>query len=308
GGLPMEIGYAKDLLILAFDHRGSFQEKMFGIRGRAPTPAEKEQIASYKQAIYEGVTLALKAGVPREKAGILVDEQFGEAILQDAKKEGLTFAMSVEKSGQEEFDFEYGENFGEHIARFEPSFAKVLVRLNPEGDKETNLRQLARLRRLNDWLHGSNRKFLFELLVPATKTQLETVGGDKRRYDAEMRPGLMVGAMKEIQRAGIMPDVWKLEGVEKPADVEALVKQGRENGTKPGIVVLGRGESAEKVGEWLRAGANVEGVIGFAVGRTIFWEPLEGMKNGKWARGAAVQMIANNYKYFVDLWMEAKSK
>ncbi|MFH1200235.1 MAG: DUF2090 domain-containing protein [Candidatus Micrarchaeota archaeon] len=302
----MEIGYGKDLLILAFDHRGSFQEKMFSIKGRAPTPEETKQIAAYKQIIYEGFKRALDAGVPREMAGLLVDEQFGEAILLDAMKSGLTFAMSVEKSGQDEFDFEFGEKFGEHIAGFGPSFAKVLVRLNPEGDAGMNHRQLARLKRLNDWLHGGNRKFLFELLVPATKTQLDAAGGDKHRYDSELRPKLMVGAMREIQRAGIMPDVWKLEGVEKPSEVEALVKQGRENGTKPGIVVLGRGESTEKVKEWLRAGAKVEGVIGFAVGRTIFWEPLEGFKQGKWARDAAVVMIANNYKSFADLWMEAR--
>ncbi len=302
----MDVGYQKDLLILAFDHRGSFQEKMFGIKGRAPDEKEAQLISSYKQTIYDGFKRALAAGVPRQMAGLLIDEQFGAEILLDAKKEGLTFAMSVEKSGQDEFDFEYGEKFGEHIARFDPVFAKVLVRLNPEGDDEMNHRQLARLRRLNDWLHGNNRKFLFELLVPATKQQLDSVGGEKRRYDSELRPRLMVGAMLEIQRAGIMPDVWKLEGVEKPEEVEALVRQGRENGTKPGIVVLGRGESAEKVREWLRAGARVEGVIGFAVGRTIFWEPLEGLKNGKWAKDAAVQMIANNYKGFADLWMEAR--
>jgi myo-inositol catabolism protein IolC len=302
----MEIGYHKDLLILAFDHRGSFQEKMFGIKGRPPTAEEGKAISSYKHAIYEGFATAVKNGAPKEAAGILIDEQFGREIALAARKENTVFAMSVEKSGQDEFDFEYGEKFGEHIVAFQPTFSKVLVRFNAEADNEANQRQLVRLKRLNDWLHGSNRKLLFELLVPATKAQLDAAGGDKHKYDQEIRPKLMVAAMAQIQRAGIMPDVWKLEGLERKADLQAIVVQGRANGTKPGIVVLGRGESAEKVRDWLTVGAKTQGVSGFAVGRTIFWEPLEGMKQGKWARDAAVAMIANNYKSFVDLWMEAR--
>ena len=76
-------------------------------------------------------------------------------------------AMPVEKSGQNEFDFQYGDEFGAHIETFDPDFAKVLVRYNPDGDAEMNARQTERLKRLSDWLHEHDRKFLFELLVPA---------------------------------------------------------------------------------------------------------------------------------------------
>ena len=54
-----------------------------------------------------------------------------------------------------------------------------------------NERQTERLKQLADWLHDNDRKFLFELLVPAEKAQLESVGGDADRYDAELRPELM---------------------------------------------------------------------------------------------------------------------
>src|SRR5205085_10190232 len=124
-------------------------------------------------------------------------------------------AMPVEKSGQDEFDFEYGEEFGAHIERFDPDFSKVLVRYNPDGDAEMNRRQAGRLRRLADWLHERDRKFLFELLVPAEPSQLEQVEGDADRYDKALRPELMRRTIAELHDGGVEPDIWKIEGIER---------------------------------------------------------------------------------------------
>src|SRR5947199_5968450 len=184
-------GFDKPLYIQPFDHRGSFETGMFGWKG-ALTPEQTAQIAAAKQVIYEGFKSAVAAGVPKEKAGILVDEQFGAAILRDAAARGYATACPAEKSGQDEFDFEYGEDFAKHIEAFNPSFCKVLVRYNPEGDKTLNQQQAARLKRLSDYLHGSGRMFMFELLVPAEKAQLDRMKGDKKAYDRELRPALMV--------------------------------------------------------------------------------------------------------------------
>src|SRR4051812_3714539 len=113
-----DLGYTKDLFILPFDHRGSFQAKLFGIKDREPTPEETKMVASYKKIIYDGFKKALEDGVPADKAGILVDEQFGTDILRDAAKNGWSFSMPAEKSGQDEFDFQYGHQFEEHIKNF----------------------------------------------------------------------------------------------------------------------------------------------------------------------------------------------
>src|SRR5438876_9315438 len=164
-------GFDKPLYIQPFDHRGSFETGMFGWKG-ALTPEQTAQIAAAKQVIYEGFKAAVAAGVPKEKAGILVDEQFGAAILHDAAAQGYTTACPAEKSGQNEFDFEYGEDFAKHIEAFNPTFCKVLVRYNPEGDKTLNQRQAQRLKRLSNYLHGSNRLYMFELLVPPEPAQL----------------------------------------------------------------------------------------------------------------------------------------
>src|SRR6266567_935185 len=168
----MAIGYDQPLYILPFDHRGSFQVKMFGWHG-ALTPEQTAEVAATKQVIYDGFKAALAAGVPKEKAGILVDEQFGSAILHDAAKHGYSTSCPAEKSGQNEFDFEYGEDFAKHIEAFNPSFCKVLVRYNPEGEKALNQRQAARLKRLSEYLYRqeSRSQFLFELIVPPEKSQ-----------------------------------------------------------------------------------------------------------------------------------------
>ena len=298
----------KEVLILAFDHRSSFTAKLFGIKNRKPTAEEKKQIKEFKKAIFMGFRSALQKNVPQEIAGLLVDEEYGADILREAKKRGFTFAMPVEKSGQEEFDFEYGVNYAKHIEEFDPTFVKVLVRYNPAGDGMLNQRQLEKLKTLSDHLKRVSKPFLFELIVPATSKQLEEAGGSKESYDQAIRPKLMVESLRAIQTAGIEPSVWKLEGVENPEDAKAIVKQAQSGGRKAGVITLGRGESKEMVQKWLAVGARIPGIIGFAVGRTIFWQPLVEHKAGTITREEAIEKIALNYAGFVKLWQSEKNR
>lgn len=301
------IGYKKDLFILPFDHRGSFQEKLFGIKGRVPNAEETQRIASYKGIIYEGYKKALKLGVPQQSSGILIDEQFGADIIKDAVKNGYSVSMCAEKSGQDEFDFEFGEAFGDHIEKFNPAFVKVLVRYNPQGDKDMNARQTARLKKLSDYTHSHSRKFMFELLVPATAEQLKAAGGSTANYDATQRPKLMIESMKFLQDAGIEADVWKLEGIETAEDSRRVSETARRGGRdNVGVIVLGRGENAEKVKHWLTVASATPGLIGFAVGRTVFWDSLKAALEGKITREQASDEIAKSYAGFCNLWMTAR--
>lgn len=297
------LGFNRPLYILPFDHRGSFQKKMFGWDGEL-SPQQTAEIAATKQAIYDGLKAAVAAGVPKQKAGILVDEQFGAAILQDAAVQGYMTACPAEKSGQDEFDFEYGDDFAQHIEVFLPTFCKVLVRYNPEGEESLNRRQASRLKRLSDYLHAKSRSlFMFELLVPPEKEQLDSLKGDNKSYDLDVRPGLMDRAIRQLQDAGVEPDVWKIEGLDRRVDCEKIVaaahRQGRDT---VGCIVLGRGEDDQKVREWLSIAAGVRGFIGFAVGRTDFWEPLLNWRAGKITRQDAVLEMARRYQEFVDIF------
>jgi myo-inositol catabolism protein IolC len=298
----MTLGYDRSLYILAFDHRGSFQKKFFGVTGE-PNAEETARIVDAKTAIFEGALRALGEGASRDAAGILVDEQFGADIARKAKADGLNVAMPVEKSGQDEFDFQYGEDFGAHIEDFDPAFSKVLVRYNPEGDHEMNARQTGRLKRLGDWLHERDRTFLFELLVPPEPHQVEAMGGDEERWDSEARPELMERSIAELQDAGVEPDIWKIEGIDQREDCETIAAQTRRGG-RDGVacVVLGRGADDAKVDHWLRMGSGVPGYIGFAIGRSIWWDPLKGYVDGALPREDATARISANYRRFIDVY------
>ena len=303
----MALGYDGKLYILAFDHRGSFQKKMFGIEGE-PSQEQAETIADAKRLIFEGMLKAVDQGAEAGATGVLVDEQFGAptGVPGEAKERGLILAMPVEKSGQNEFDFEYGDDFPAHIERFDPDFSKVLVRYNPDGDRDMNARQSERLRRLADWLHENDRKFLFELLVPAEDSQLERMGGDVDRFDSELRPELMRRAITELQDAGIEADIWKIEGIDTREDCERIAATCRRDG-RDGVtcVVLGRGADDAKVDHWLRQGAPVDGYSGFAIGRSIWWDALKGFLDGSLDREGAVGQVAENYLRFVRVYDEA---
>jgi 5-dehydro-2-deoxygluconokinase len=302
----MTIGYDKLLYVLPFDHRATFSKNMFGWQGPL-SPEQTAEIAAVKQVIYDGFKAAVAGGVPKERAGILVDEQFGTTILDDARKQGFITACPAEKSGQEEFDFEYGADFARHIEEFNPTFCKVLVRYNPEGNRELNRRQAARLKRLSDYLHHNGRLYMFELLVPPEPAQLQRVGNDKKAYDLQLRPALMIQAIHELQDAGVEADVWKIEGIEQHEDCRKVVAAARRAGRdKVGCIVLGRGEDDQKVRQWLTTAAGVPGFIGFAVGRTTFWASLVDYRAKKISRDTAAGQIAASYREWVDLFEKAR--
>jgi myo-inositol catabolism protein IolC len=303
----MTRGFDRPLYVLSFDYRGSFETRMFGSKS-ALTPEQTAQIAESKQVIYDGFKAAVAAGVPKQNAAIVVDEQFGAAALRDAKANGFAIACPVEKNGHDEFDFEYGENFPSHLEAFQPTFCKALVRYNPEGDQTLNRRQTDRLKRLSRYLHSESRTlFMLELLVPAEKAQLEKVKGDKSTYDLELRPRLMVQTIEELQDAHVEPDVWKVEGLDRREDYERIVAAARYGGRdKVGCILLDPGEDEKKVREWLTIAATVPGFIGFAIARIDFWERVAAWRAKRATRQAVVGQIARRYREFVDIFEKAR--
>ena len=298
----MNLGYDKALYLLPFDHRRSYVSGMFDFK--PPLSAlQHDQVRASKQLIYEGFRQAMEGGAASDAAGILVDEEFGADILRDAHRRGFVTALSVEQSGRAEFDFEYGADFAGHIESFDPSFAKVLVNYNPQGDDALNQRQCTRLKQLSDYCRRSDRRFMFELLVPATAVQLTQLGGDHDRYDREARPPLMLQSIRDLQDAGIEPDVWKIEGLTVRVDCERIVEVARRGGRNAvGCIVLGHGADEIKVRPWLATAASVEGFIGFAVGRTTFWDAVAGYRAHKLTRLAAIAQIAERLREWVDIF------
>ena len=303
----MITGYTRPLYLLPFDHRASYISGLFGWK----EPLNVEQmgaVANSKRVIYAGFEQALADHVPKDRTGILVDEEFGSAILRDAVGKGYLTAVSVEKSGQEEFEFAYGEDFAQHIEAVHPTFAKVLVRYNPEGDPALNLRQANRLARLSSYLHQAQTLFMFELLVPPEPVHMKQLDGDKNAYDLQVRPRLMLQAIQALRDAGVEPDVWKVEGLDRREDGVKLVEAARHGGRhNVGLIVLGRGAEQDRVVHWLKTAAQVPGFIGFAVGRTTFWQPLVDVEAKRITKEEAATQIAHNFEEWIHLFEQARS-
>ncbi len=293
-------GYTKPLYILAFDHRAFFAKNLFK-KTSGLSEEETATIKEMKMMIYRGFLSALDADVPKDGAAVLVDEEYGADIQKDARTRGIVNILTTEKSGQELYDFEYGEDFGMHIESFDPVFAKALVRYRADGDAAANRIQLERLKRLSDWCHSHDRKFLVEPLVTPTEKEKAEIGQEK--FDRDIRPGLTVDMIRQFQEAAVEPDIWKIEGMEEAAHYEAAVVQARKDGRDDvSLVVLGRAEETEHVEHWLREGRGVKGVVGFAIGRTIFWEPLQAYLRKEITKEQAVAAIATNYLHFYEVF------
>lgn len=299
--------HARRLYIVSFDHRASFRRELLGIVGE-PSPAEMERVRAAKQMIFEGFLQARDTGiVDPSRTGVLVDTQTGAHVAAEARRQEILLAIPVERGGGlPVFEFDHGPEFGTHIERHDPDYAKVLVKYNPDGDGEANALQRERLCQLSRWLRARGRRLLFELLVPPEAEQLRAVGDDVERYDRDVRPGLVVGAVAELQAAGIEPDIWKIEGLETSRDCERVLAQCRSGGRGHVIcVVLGRGAAIDKVRHWLRQAAPLEGFAGFAVGRTIWAPPLRAFLAGALDRRATIAGIARRYLDLVHTFESA---
>lgn len=295
---------AHPLFLFAMDQRSSLLEHTYDESDGEPIDeAEAQRVRAGKQLVYRGVLSALGAGASRERTGVLVDERYGADVARLAKEAGLQLAMPVERSGREWFELEYGDDWVAHVDAFDPDFVKVLVRDNPAFDPERRAQQAADLAAVSSTLHDAGRPFLVELLVPGTDEQQASVDD----YDRDLRPDLVVQVLEYLQDHGVEADVWKLEGLDRRDDAERVVATARRDG-RDGVqcIVLGRDAPEEQLDHWLRTAAPVDGFVGFAIGRSNWEEPLEDVVREHLDTQAAEQLIAANYRHFVDTWLEAR--
>lgn len=296
-------GYSQPLYILPFDHRGSFIKSFIGPI-KLPSIKQAKLITDYKKIIFAGFLLALKYIQHPEYAAIMLDEDYGLPIIQAAKKKNVLVCLSVEKSRQKSFAFQYGVKFGQHILDVQPAIVKALIRYNPLN-KKINQAQLAKLKELNDWCQANKYKFMVEPLVPATPANLKRARGKQEIYDAKIRPGLTLRMIREFYAAGIQPDIWKIEAFENKEDWQAAIDAIRDTSAKKdvAIIMLGRGESFAKVKSWMNI-APKHLLNGFAVGRTVFLRPLMDFHTKKINKDRAIKEIAKNYIELVKYWQK----
>jgi myo-inositol catabolism protein IolC len=295
------------LFFLVFDHRRSFR-RLLGV-GDDPSSAELEHLEDAKHLVWEGfVQAAERTSVPRSQLGVLVDEELGAGVARAAADAEVQLAMPIERAGRRLLELEHDENWARHIDAFDPGLGKALVRWNPGDDAETKRAQAQLLSRVGAWLHQTHRRLVVELLVPATDDDLARVDGDEDRYDTERRPELTRRAIREIRDLGIEPDVWQIEGVDDPADAEALSAMIRDEGRDGEVaLVLGNLEDEQRFEQRLRTTCPLPGIAGLAVGRPAWERHLVAYHEGEIDRDTAVERIGRAFAHFIDVYIEAET-
>jgi myo-inositol catabolism protein IolC len=288
------------------DHRASFGKTLFGVKDNNPDPEQVAAMRSAKWMIFEGLRAALPA-LSYGRAGVLVDERYGQDVIDAARGTGnsVVLAVPVEASGHDWFTLEWGNKWLAHVEAIKPDYAKILVRDNPDFDQAQREQQLLRLAQVSSGLHGIGVPLLYELLVPATAGQLDQAGHDPGAYDRDIRPGLVVQVIADNQAHGVEPTLWKVEGLETVEAAQQVADQAHAGGRSTDLIVLGRDAPAERLDHWLEVASHVSAFVGFAIGRSI-WEDavrdFEASDHGEAAASAARAQVAERYLGFVAHW------
>lgn len=296
---------ARQMYLLAADHRRSF-EKLFGLT--TVGARDRRQLIAAKVIVVEALAHAREQRPDLDSVGVLLDDEYGAEALAAAGRLGVQVALAFERSGQAVLDFEHAD-WRERIARLDatspPCIVKVLVRHRADDHSAGHDVQLARLVEVSEECAGRSAPFLLELLTPFTTAEQADTGVDA--LESQVRPRLVLDAIAELQARGVRPDLWKVEGIgdaARCAEVVAAVRAGGDDDV--GVVVLGAGAPTETVNRWLRAAA-AGGYSGFAVGRSIWAEPLAEHAAGAITADDARRWIAASYCTFVDTFAAAST-
>jgi myo-inositol catabolism protein IolC len=289
------------LFILAMDHRESFGKTLFHVEGDQPTPAQIAQMRDAKVLIYSALA-SVRTELPVGRAAVLVDERYGQAVIEQARRDKTILAVPVEASGHDWFTLEWAEHWLDHVTAVQPDYAKVLVRDNPEFDPADRDRQLNLLAEVSAGLDGTGVPLIYELLVPATDEQKRSVGNDGDRYDRDIRPELTIRVIADNQAAGIHPALWKLEGFDTRDAARHVAAQARSGDRPADIILLGRDAPVERLDHWIDVAAGVDDVVGFAIGRSIWEAVVRQHVSATIDRDQAKACIAENYLHFVHRW------
>jgi myo-inositol catabolism protein IolC len=239
--------------------------------------------------------------------GVLVDEDLGADVARKAKADGVVVLMPIEKSGSRVFELEYGDAFADHIEAFDPDFFKTLVRYNPLDDETMRQTQITRLSAVSEWAERANRRWIIELLVPPTAEQL-TAQKNQDGFDRKERPALTAQVISQLQSGGVHPTIWKLEGRETPAGAHTVRSAVAADDAHPALcIVLGRDAPLKRVEHWLTVAARQD-FVGFAVGRTIWEEPLRQFLGGTVSAEQLVEAVAERYRALVNSYISAAKR
>jgi myo-inositol catabolism protein IolC len=298
------------LLILAADHRDSLERGLYGLYGLTapPTPAQAARISADKLLVYQAL-LGAAAWLPVQiQPGVLIDEQYGASVAELASQSAgaVSLCMPLEASGQEWFRFAYGADWQQHAGSFAADYAKVLVRDNPGLDPACREQQARRLGQVSAWAARTSRSLILELVVPATGADKEATGGIMHRYNDELRPGHTLRIMEYLQDYGVEPTFWAVKGLDRHDDAVAVAAMAQRGGRRARCLAGGGQASHDRLEHWLQVAAPIPGWAGFAIGRSIWWDPLRAHLRRLSTAGEARRRIRAAYLHYARYYLTAR--
>jgi myo-inositol catabolism protein IolC len=295
------------LFILADDHRNSIERDLYGLSG-TPTPLQAARISADKLLVFQALLDAAELLPDTAQPGILVDEQYGASVAELASRSGdaVNLSMPIEASGEEWFHFAYGDEWQRHAGYFNTDHAKVLVRDNPGLDATQRQQQAERLAEVSSWAVTNNRSLILELLVPPTPAEDQVDANGRHLYDDKLRPRNTLAVMEYLQDHGVEPAIWKVEGLDAHDDAVAVVNTARRDGRRADCIVLGRHAPHDQLDHWLEVAAPIPGFIGFAIGRSIWWDPLHAHFRHHSTASETRRRITGAYLDFTTYYLNAR--
>jgi 5-dehydro-2-deoxygluconokinase len=271
--------------MLAADHRWQWEE--FCDKRSLP----RARIPDVKRLAVEGFRLAReRSAAAREFGALLIDEQYSSVVISNALKAGLTVGTPAEKAGAIPLAWAT-EPFA---AALTGAFVKVLARYRPDDDPGVLADQWIKLETLQAWCRVAGKPLVLEVLV-ARKHEAE------REFEESGRPAMLASFIGEAYRRGLTPEFWKIEGTLAPQGARTI---DAAIAAHPSCrqIILGKAADLSTIDRWFAACAASRTASGFAIGRSVFWDPSAAFLTGALSAEAAADAIANTYLALVDKW------
>lgn len=278
------------IYMLAIDHRWQWEEWC------DTNGADRSRIPDIKLLGAEAFLHARRhSEAVRRHGALLVDLTYGSSAFQMAREAGAATATPAEKAGA--FPLAWTDAFD---AALPGDFVKVLVRHRADLAPEVVTGQRDRLLELQRWCAAAGRTLVLEVLV-------SPVADEDATFDAHGRPQLLADYIRQSYAAGLVPPYWKIEGMPDRASV-TLVDEAIREMDGPRQLILGKGAGMEAVRGWFAAAAGAPSAAGFAIGRTVYFEPSADWVRGRLSRNEALARITANYDGVISAWQETHGR
>jgi len=273
------------LFVLAMDHRWQLEELANEVG------ASYERLRPFKALLAKAFSLVAEG---RDDCGILVDEQYGTAVLEQMAGTGVWVARSMDVARSRPVRLLAGDEIQSSLRTWPTDHVvKVMCYAHPTDSEEVMGHQLDRLALLTRACAAAARELLVELQPPDGSTY---------------QPRELVMLIERLYSAEVRPEWWKLPPLPtREAWIELNELLEGEDPTCRGVLVLGSTASRSELASRFGACAGVSCMRGFAIGRALFSESAREWLAGEMEDGDVVRSVAAGYGEMISAWNDAES-